>query len=228
MKRILLLIIILISNVSATYISGDIFIYENGVTRFNLETDVPLDIEGLTFVNNKITGTTELLSNKQAGVWTFSINFGKYDNILLDINLPANLDSITSISGIKNAIDIENKIITLIGPGTLDFTLSYKLKETKDYSLFIWILILLVILTIYVLLKKSRRKRERLKYILPLVSEQEQKIIDLLMKMPMRQKELRKKLEIPKASFSRYMINLEKKKLIIREGEGKNKVVRLK
>ena len=48
------------------------------------------------------------------------------------------------------------------------------------------------------------------------------------MKKSMRQKEIRKTLEIPKASFSRYLINLEKKKLILREGEGKNKIVKLK
>ena len=41
-------------------------------------------------------------------------------------------------------------------------------------------------------------------------------------------KEIRSSLNIPKASFSRYLLNLEKKKLIIREGEGKNKVVKLK
>ena len=48
------------------------------------------------------------------------------------------------------------------------------------------------------------------------------------MKGSMRQKEARKKIGIPKASFTRYILNLEKKKLLIREGEGKNKVLRLK
>jgi len=41
-------------------------------------------------------------------------------------------------------------------------------------------------------------------------------------------KELRKKLNIPKASFTRYILNLEKKKLIQREGEGKNKILKIK
>jgi uncharacterized membrane protein len=48
------------------------------------------------------------------------------------------------------------------------------------------------------------------------------------MQGPKRQREIRKSLNIPKASFSRYLSNLEKKKLILREGEGKNKVVKLK
>ena len=56
---------------------------------------------------------------------------------------------------------------------------------------------------------------------------EEQKIIELLMKKPMRQKEVRKILDFPKASYSRYITNLEKKKLIIREGEGKNKILKL-
>ena len=40
--------------------------------------------------------------------------------------------------------------------------------------------------------------------------------------------QIRKQLDIPKASYSRYLVNLEKKKLIIREGEGKNKIIKLK
>lgn len=63
---------------------------------------------------------------------------------------------------------------------------------------------------------------------MPLINDREKDIVELLMKKPMRQKKIRKVLDIPKASFSRYIINLEKKKLILREGEGKNKVVRLK
>ena len=77
-------------------------------------------------------------------------------------------------------------------------------------------------------MKKRKKKSDRLNYVLPLINDQEKKIIEILMKKPARQKEIRKKLKIPKASFSRYMINLEKKKLIIRDGEGKNRLVKLK
>ena len=90
-------------------------------------------------------------------------------------------------------------------------------------------MIILILLVLgYFLYKKSRAKKEHLNHIMPIINENEQKIIEILMKSPLRQKEIRKNLNIPKASFSRYLLNLEKKKLIIREGEGKNKVVKLK
>ena len=53
-------------------------------------------------------------------------------------------------------------------------------------------------------------------------------IIKVLMKKQLKQKELRKQLNMPKASFSRYMLSLENKKIIFREGEGKNKLVKLR
>ncbi len=218
----------LLTHASASSISGDIYIYEDGFARFDIETTTPIELEGLSFNNNKITGKTSSLTSKRGESWTFSLNVGEYENIFIDIHLPSNLDSITSISGVDNIIDIDKKTITLVDSGALDFIISYKLKEVTDYSWLIWIFIILVILIVIFFYKKSRKKKEHLQHIMPLINENEQKIIDLLMKKSMRQKELRKTLNIPKASFSRYLFNLEKKKLIIREGEGKNKVVKLK
>lgn len=222
------MVVVFSSLASAAYTSGDIHIYENGETRFDVESDVALDITGLSFNNEQIKGTTDILTSKSGSVWTFSLDFGEYDTILLDIHLPKNLDSITSIEGVDNIIDIENKVITLIDSGKLDFSVSYKLKNSSNYSWIAWPAILLILLVAYAIIKQTRKRKEHIKHILPLINEQEQKILDALMSSPKRQKELRKSLNIPKASFSRYLVNLEKKKLILREGEGKNKIVKLK
>lgn len=231
MKRGALLIfsvITLFNFVSASYISGDIHVYENGEASLNIETDIEMSLAGLEFANNRLRGTTEMLTKKERGIWTFFLNWQDYDTILIDIHLPKNLYSIESIKGIDNAIDIDNKIVSLIDEGNLDFEISYKLKRTTDSSWFFFIVILIIAtLTLYLIMKK-RTERDRLNHILPTINDNEKAIITLLMKKPLRQKELRKKLDIPKASFSRYMINLEKKKLILREGEGKNKIVQLK
>ncbi|MBU1103221.1 MAG: hypothetical protein KJ600_01530 [Nanoarchaeota archaeon] len=231
MKRIttvLLVAFIFLPMVSASYISGDIYLYENGETRFNIETDVPLDIEGLTSQNNKITGTTSDLITLQKGTWSFYLVSENYDDIFLDIHFPSSLSSITEVSGAQNIIYIDNKIMTIIDSGQLDFSLSYKLKQTTNYSWVIWLILIAAVAIIYLIIKRLRKRKERLEHILPLISDQEKKILDLLMKKSMRQKEIRKQLDIPKASFSRYIANLEKKKLILREGEGKNKTVKLK
>ncbi|MFH1290526.1 MAG: hypothetical protein ABIH92_03900 [Nanoarchaeota archaeon] len=214
--------------VSATYLSGDIFIYQNGEVRFDVESDVPIEISGLNFENGKITGLTGQLTSFQGGVWTFQLDLGEYDDIFLNINLPRGLDSITEIEGSNHLIDIQKRIITIADSGTLNFKTSYRLGEAKDNSWIFWTILILLIISASFIYRRIKWKKERFNHIMPLVGDKEEQIINMLMKKAMRQKELRKALNLPKASFSRYMVNLEKKKLIVREGEGKNKVVRLK
>ena len=219
--------------ISAQYISGDIYLNDKGEASFYLDSDKSLDIEGLSLNNNRISGKTELLSNKIDGIWYFTIKSGNYKTILLDIHLPKNVKSINSIQGNSYLLDIDNKVISFIdNDNKLDFEVSYKLNKTSYLGYFyLFIIVIFIICILLFIVKryiKKSEKNKRLKYIMPLVGDNEEKIISLLMKGQMRQKEIRKKLGIPKASFSRYLINLERKKLIIREGEGKNKIVRLK
>src|SRR3989338_9205744 len=169
----LFLIIFLINSVSASYISG------------------------LNFQNSRITGKTDILIEKQAGIWTLALDLENYDNILLDIKLPKNLETITTIEGKDNIIDIDNKIITIIDSGKLDFSVSYKLKETTNYSFVIWLAVFLIIVLVLILYFKHRKKKDFLTNIMPLINEQEQKLINLLMKSPMRQKQIREQLKIP-------------------------------
>ena len=214
--------------VSASYISGSIYIYSNGDAKFSVNTDVPINLESLTFENNKITGTTSQLVSLSGGVWTFSLELNNYDDIFLDVHLPNNLDSITTISGPDSIIDVENKIVTIIDSGNLDFLISYRLREVKENTWIIWSALTILVVIAYFVIIRLRKRKQKIQNALPFIGDCEQKILDLLIRSPKRQKELRKSLGIPKASFSRYMVNLEKKKLIIREGEGKNKIVKLK
>ena len=221
---------LIIPGILAQYISGNIYIDELGITSFSVETDVNPNIPGLNFdqLDNELTGIPDTIIRLENGVWTFSLNLGDYETIFVDIHLPKNLKLIESVQGVDNIIDVEDKIITLIDDNKkLDFEVSYRVKEKTNYLpiIFLIILIFAVFLTYYL---AKRKKENRLEHILPIINDNEKKIIEVLMKKSYRQKELRRKLEIPKASFARYMINLEKKKLIIREGEGRNKIVKLK
>jgi uncharacterized membrane protein len=220
-----------ISLASAQYVTGDIYITSVGEAKFSVETNLNPDIEELNFdvTREKLTGTTEMLTEKKKGTWTFTLNLKNYETILLDIHLPKNLKSIESLQGVDNTFNINKKIISLIDNNKkLEFEVSYQLEKNTDYFwLFILLILILVSVVIYLILKR-KKKQNKLDFILPIINDNEKKIIQLLMKKPIRQKEIRKKLEIPKASFSRYIINLEKKKLILREGEGKNKIVKLK
>ncbi len=220
--------LLLISSTSATFITGDIHINEIGETIFKVETDTPLNISGLNFKDEKLTGKTNSLTSKERDIWTFSLNQNNYDSIFLNIHLPSNLNSLLAINGNKNLIDIDAKTITIIDKDELAFSTSYTLNERKNYAWLVWLILFLLAAIVYFTIKKLRSKKQKLKQAFPYISENEQKILESLMNSQMRQKELRKKLNIPKASFTRYLINLEKKKLIQREGEGKNKIVNLK
>ena len=124
-------------------------------------------------------------------------------------------------------LDIDKKTITLLDSNST-FKIEYTLQEKPNYTWAAYLIVFIIVILIILVYLKSKRKKERLKNIMPLINENEQKIISILMKKPMRQKEIRNTLNIPKASFSRYLINLEKKKLIMREGDGKNKIIKLK
>ncbi len=225
---IILLFPLILHLVSASYIAGDIYINEIGITRFDIDTDNPFDFDGLSYNNQIQTGRTEILTSKSGAIWQFSLDLSDYDSIILDIHLPSPLITISEISGPKNIIDFEKKTVSIIATSTETLQISYQIKESKNLSWIGWLILILLLITIFYITTKIKKRKYRLDTLMPLIGNVEQKIIDQLMKGPIRQKELRKKLDIPKASYSRYLVNLEKKKLLIREGEGKNKILRLK
>ena len=229
---LIVLALLFIQFISASYISGDIYISKTGEVSFDAQSDRDIGVLGINFNNNLLSGETEHLTMKENGVWTFYWNGSRYDNILLDIHLPKELKSIKSIDNqVTNVIDIDSRIISLIDKNKkLDFSVKYELKKTEDDSfIYFWLFFGLIFLVIaYLIFVFWNRRKKKLKKVFPFINENEQKIIEILMKGEMRQKELRKRLELPKASFSRYIVNLEKKRLIVRDGEGKNKIIRLK
>jgi len=225
-----LLLILLMGDVSAQYIVGDIYITENGRVIFSVDTDVDLDLKGLNFDGEKIRGETRLLANMNQGIWSFDLDFGYYETILLDIHLPKNIERVNSIEGVTSIVDFNERIISLIDEDkNLSFRVEYEVSQDSSSTfLYVVFIIILSLLVIFLFFKSKKSKKKKLKEIFPLISDREREVVELLMKGQMRQKEIRKKLNIPKASYSRYLVNLEKKKLIMREGEGKNKIVRLK
>ncbi len=234
MKKLLcfLFILFLLPGALGQYISGDIYIDDSGFVEFDVNADKEIQLEGLNFENNKIMGTTELLTKKEGGSWTFFLHLdGEYETIFLEIHLPKNLKLIEDVEGVSSIIDIDEKIVTIVDyDRKLDFEITYQIKPGRDYTSIIGIITVLLLLYLLYSFKKKKKKKgdDRLEHIMPLINDNEKKIIEALMKRTYRQKELRKILEIPKASYSRYVHNLEKKKLIVRIGEGKNKILKLK
>jgi len=224
--------IFLIGLISAeNYIIAEIEILDNGEVEIKGKSNFDLNIKGIDFSEQKIYGKTHALTKKDKDIWTFFINFEQeFSEISLKIYFPKNIKLIKNLnSNLDNRLDLKEQISIKITDHNkpINFSIDYVLENKRDYN-FIFILVLgliIIILSIFILNKK---KINKLDFISDLLNEKEKKIIDLLMKKSMKQKEIRKKLDIPKASFSRYILNLEKKKIILREGEGKNKIIRLK
>jgi len=232
MKKLMfvLVLIFLLGSVSAQHIYGDIYITEEGKAIFSVETDVDLELSGLSLEGSKLRGVTNELISMERGIWSFMLNLGFYETILLDIHLPDNIEKINLIEGVDYFIGFDQKTLSIIeGDEDLYFYMEYEISSEKNYG-FLYFLGFLIALFLLVVLfiRFSNRKERKLKEIFPFINDKEEKIIKLLMKKSMRQKEVRKKLNIPKASYSRYLVNLEKKKLVSREGEGKNKILKLK
>ncbi|MBU2612405.1 MAG: hypothetical protein KKB62_01650 [Nanoarchaeota archaeon] len=226
---VLLVFVFVLNLASASYISGDIYVSPNGNANFFIETDKSISMKGLTFEKGILSGDTDELTSKNGEVWSFGLNLGYYDGISLNIHLPDNVDSITSLEGVFSFIDVEKKVVIISDRNkALFFRVNYTLREESG---FLWVypaLILVFLALISYFVFRFFDKKRKLKEAFPFINENERKIINLIMKNPLRQKEVRKTLGIPKASFSRYVLNLEKKKLLFREGDGKNKILRVR
>lgn len=226
----MLLLVFFISGASASYIYGDIYLDENGLARFAVDTDVNLDIEGLSFNEDHLSGETNELISLESGVWSFFLNETYYDTILVDIHLPGDIDNVLSVEGVGFLMGFSQKTISLIDHDkNFIVEIKYELESSTGTAFFYFLIgAVLIALLVFSSLSFKKKKKKKFEDIFPLINDVEKKIIEMLMKKSMRQKEIRKKLNIPKASYSRYLVNLEKKKLIVREGEGKNKIIKLK
>lgn len=227
---IFVLVFMFLPVISSNYITGDIYVNEQGKATFYVETDKDVNIQGITFSGGVLRGATDFLTSKSGDTWTFLLNSSGYEIILLDIHLPKNTYSVFSLLGVDSLFDVDEKIITLIGDDeSLIFEVSYKIEDKNFYWFVLWILMVIAgFILFYFIFDRFLAKKRRLKQAFPYINDKEKAILDLLMKGDLRQNNVRKSLNIPKASFSRYVVNLEKKKLIIREGDGKNKILRLR
>lgn len=222
----------LIGIVSAqSQISMDMEVNENGFVDIQGESSFDPEIKGINFSQGELSGSTQSITSNAGDKWMLDINLPSYEIIDIEINFPKETRSINNIdTNLSYSINPGEKIKVEIldSNKTVNFSSDYKLDKTSEYNFLGFILAFVILALILYIFFMKRKKTEKMDIIKPLLNENEEKIVNLLMKKPMRQKETRKKLNIPKSSFTRYIHNLEKKKIILREGEGKNKLIRLK
>ncbi|MBX4212242.1 winged helix-turn-helix transcriptional regulator [Candidatus Pacearchaeota archaeon] len=178
----------------------------------------------ILFNEGSLTGTTSNLTTKQGDIWSFFISLPD-SNITLVLPPGAVLrNSSTELSASKERIELhsKNKI----------YAQYYLEVQNKGYSLyFIPIIILATGAGYWLFVRKKEKEREeavKRSLLQSVLNEREKCIIEMLQKSgKIKNSYLRRLCDIPKASFSRHVSELEKKNLIKRYGEGKNKYLEL-
>lgn len=224
----------------------NIYVDNIGDSLFLGTTDVNITLpEGVTVANGRISGYTSNLTVKQGEEWTF-------DYMIEGANLRVTLPEGAVIKSMSTSeISLDRGQISLYAANGVRAT--YTIDKVEDNSsdiVLLWIIIALVVLVGVVygwnylkkhvrnVVKTSLQKKqirannvvekqsnEQLKNIL---HERENLIITKLREMgKTKMSYLRNACEMPKASFSRHVHELEKKKLIVLSGEGKNKFIEL-
>lgn len=220
------LFVILIANISA-YTNINIYLDEKGGALFLGETDELLELpEGIDIKNKEIIGRTSELTSKQGIVWEFSYFL---EGAELNVIFPEG----TQIKELeKGEISLEDKRISVYVKENINA--QYVLGESGNSNYWVWIISIVILLIIlfgsYFIFKyRKSEEKKRFEILKQTLSRREKKIVEKLKEVKeIKHSRLQKLLDIPKASFSRHIQELEKKELIKRIGEGKNKVISLR
>ncbi|MBS3071962.1 hypothetical protein J4408_03150 [Candidatus Pacearchaeota archaeon] len=227
---------LLITSVSA-YTELSIYIDEKGSAEFYGLTDSDMGMQGLSegiSVNEgEIRGKTQLLTSKSSNVWTFSYYLEDTD---INVYLPEN----ALIKKTNGEVSLSRGRILVYSYQNISINYILEEQESSTIPLTLAILVVLILLGLiirYIINKptkktdkeeKSNKKQQKLEIIKKVLNDREKIILDNLKKTgKIKQNYLRKLCDIPKASFSRHIQELEKKSLINRSGEGKNKFIEL-
>lgn len=223
-----LLIIIIFPLVSA---SNEFVIYldDKGDATFygTISNATSIPTKDLTFKNGNIRGKTSELTNKSGDVWTFSFS---YPNSDIQLVLPEG-SVVTDTTG---EVSANGKNIEIYSFESI--TISYTLHDVSKNNIY-WIILLIslilsLLITIYLKYKPNKIKPVKsnsLDIIKKVLNDRENLIINKLKENgKIKSSHLRKLSNLPKASFSRHIQELEKKKIIRRSGDGRNKFIDLK
>lgn len=190
--------------------------------------------DGISIINGRISGITSSLTSKSGDIWEFSLSI---PDSRINLVLPKGA-VIKNIS--EGEITISESQISILSKDEINVQYDIEPVSTNYYTYLIILMVLaLVIILVYLIYKNKNKhkqdlvkekaiKPDKFKIIKRILNEREKTILDNLRKSgKIKMSHLRKLTEIPKASFSRHIQELEKKKLIKRTGEGKNKFVEL-
>ncbi len=230
-KLIFFFITVILLNQASAYTYLNIYLEENGEAVFLGETSENLQLPDNIFVEDGIIkGSTQLLTNKQGELWTFVYEL---DGAELNLILPKNA-ILKSLSNQNSEITIIKDQISIYARDEIGITYTIQENNNQTFPLIIPIITLLIIIlfSAYYLIKINKKKykgQDNLEIIKQVLSERQKLILENLKKAgKIKSSYLRALTQLPKASFSRHINELEKKFLIKRSGEGRNKFVEIR
>lgn len=230
--------LLVLSCVSA---SSEIIIYldEAGNADFFGQSTVNLSLPSGISMNEKgrISGSTTALTSKSGEVWNFSFYL---DNSEIEVYLPDN-SILKNTNGEASIVDsyIQKGKIVVYSQDSVQISYTISKDSSKTPYIISLIIIFLVGFTGYIFYRnkskrkvipfpKKKNKIDKLSIVSSVLSERENQIISALKTSgKIKSSQLRKQLDMPKASFSRHIHELEKKSILRLSGEGKNKFVEL-
>lgn len=248
MKKLLLLtviVFILVAHSISAYTYINIYLDNLGNAQFlgeTNETNTTLNLPaGVLVQNGKIQGTTPNLTVKTGDIWIFAYYLQGAD---LKVILPDGAVIETLNNG---EVYLERGKISVYFVNKADLTYTIQPPQTLDTIIAVLGITLFVLISgviFFLIFRKKRasllRSREvykrrqeileerKIELIKEVLNPREKIIIEKLEKhKKIKMSYLRKLSEIPKASFSRHVQELERKGLLKKTGEGKNKFVEL-
>ncbi|MEM3116436.1 MAG: MarR family transcriptional regulator [Candidatus Pacearchaeota archaeon] len=230
MKKNFLLILFIIGIFIPSLVSAgtniNIYLSENGDAEFYGKTNENILLpDGIFIKDGNILGTTKTLTKKDGEIWFFNYSL---KNSNLNLILPK--DSV--IKELRDGeIYLEGGYLSIYNDESLEVYYTIRKHSYLKYYIYLGLGILLFILIflLYRKLKNEFKKNEDIEIIKKTLNERENLIIDKLKEVKeIKQSRLSKLTGIPKASLFRHLVQLEKKGIIRRTGDGKNKIISLK
>lgn len=235
--------LIVLLNLASAYSTINIYIDQSGEAVFVGTTTDNISQSGLPQgieVNeSKISGITDTLTSKQGETWTFSYSLSRST---LNIVLPKNI-IIDDVSNGQIQVLDNDVLISAQNSIKVDyrFTSPEQSQTGNNTSIFVLLIVAVIVLVFLILFFNKRmqkkesnkkliqvKKPDRLNIIEKVLNDREKLILANLKESgKIKMSYLRKLCDIPKASFSRHLQELERKGLIKRSGEGKNKIISL-
>lgn len=195
---------------------------------------------GVTLSDGQVRGTTHELTSKTGSLWTFSYSLSNAD---LAVILPEGAVIVDAPN--VSAIRLEENSIVLERANSI--VVHYRIESVEQSRsleglAFIGLALMLIAVTYWathyyrkknppskgnnISLKEKKPKADSVDMLKNILNEREHLILTTLEKTgKIKMSYLRRECAIPKASFSRHIQELVKKKLVVISGEGKNKLV---